>query len=178
MRFTRAIRHSGRMPIFSRFETDDSNSDRGFHLEYESIGCGGILSKPEGVFSTPNYPKPYPLDTECLWTIQVDYGHLIEITFHDFDFDGIFGCLDGVIVSWTVSVCVECHDFGSLPSFRSKTKLMIQSQSHICVAICIRHLASWHRIGTKSSWSSSVMCRTRDTVLLPHIGRFHWVSLD
>lgn len=56
--------------------------------------------KPEGVFSTPNYPQPYPHNTKCLWSIEVDYGHLIEITFHDFDFEATPGAChpDGLIV--------------------------------------------------------------------------------
>lgn len=96
---------------FFRFETDFSNADRGFHLEYESIGCGGLLMKPEGVFATPNYPHPYPHNTNCLWTIQVDYGHLIEITFQDFDFEATLGDCpqDGLWVNESTFLFVEHH---------------------------------------------------------------------
>lgn len=87
------------MQFLFRFETDYSTSAGGFHLEYEIQGCGGILNKPEGTFTSPNYPKEYPLDTHCQWMIEVEYGHLIEITFTDFDFEASPNCgQDGVIV--------------------------------------------------------------------------------
>lgn len=72
---------------------------RGFHLEYEIQGCGGILNKPEGSFTSPNYPKPYPHGVLCQWVIEVEYGHLVEITFVDYDFESTEGCIaDSVIV--------------------------------------------------------------------------------
>lgn len=55
--------------------------------------------KPEGQFTSPNYPNNYPRDTHCQWVIQVEYGHLIEITFTDFDFEASQDCKqDGLIV--------------------------------------------------------------------------------
>lgn len=69
-------------------------------------GCGGYLNKPEGSFTSPNYPKSYPRDTICLWTIEVDYGHLIEITFVDYDFEASLNCKqDGVIVRFKTCIC-------------------------------------------------------------------------
>lgn len=85
--------------VCGRFESDFSNTGGGFHLEYEFQGCGGTLSKPEGRFTSPNYPISYPHDTHCQWIIEVDYGHLIEITFIDFDFEASTGCYqDGLVV--------------------------------------------------------------------------------
>lgn len=82
-----------------RFETDFSNSEQGFHLEYEVQGCGGYLNKPEGLFSSPNYPKSYPHNIHCEWIIEVEFDHLIEITFNDFDFEATPDCSqDGLIV--------------------------------------------------------------------------------
>lgn len=79
--------------------------------------------KPEGVFSTPNYPQPYPHDTKCLWTIQVDYGHLIEITFHDFDFESASSTecqLDGLSVSRSTLLFVALlSKLIAFPQFRS-----------------------------------------------------------
>lgn len=85
--------------VVLKFESDFSNSAGGFHLEYEMQGCGGVLIKPEGKFTSPNYPYNYPRDTHCQWVIQVEYGHLIEITFTDFDFEASQNCQqDGLIV--------------------------------------------------------------------------------
>lgn len=83
-----------------RFESDFSNTASGFHLEYVVQGCGGTLNKPDGRFSSPNYPLPYPHDMHCQWIIEVDYGHLIQINFSDFDFEASGGCYqDGLVVS-------------------------------------------------------------------------------
>lgn len=82
-------------------------------MEYEIRGCGGVLQKPEGHFTSPNYPNQYPHDTHCQWAIQVDYGYLIEITFRDFDFEASIGCLqDGLVVccifqSYLFSVAIK-----------------------------------------------------------------------
>lgn len=56
-------------------------------MEYEIQGCGGVLNKPEGSFTSPNYPNQYPHNTRCQWVIEVEYGHLIEVTFVDLDFE-------------------------------------------------------------------------------------------
>lgn len=85
--------------VFFRFTSDFSNTAGGFHLEYEVQGCGGMLNKPQGRFTSPNYPIPYPHNTHCQWIIEVDYGHLIEISFTDFDFEASTGCYqDGLVV--------------------------------------------------------------------------------
>lgn len=84
---------------FYRFESDYSNAKQGFHLEYAVQGCGGFLRKRSGSFTSPNYPNPYPLNQKCQWIIEVEYGHLIEISFVDFDFESSADCvLDGLIV--------------------------------------------------------------------------------
>lgn len=100
-------KHCAQMPkplntshtVVLKFTTDFSNSAGGFHLEFEMQGCGGIMNKPEGTFTSPNYPKSYPKDTQCQWVIEAEYGHLIEITFSDYDFEASQGCnQDGLIV--------------------------------------------------------------------------------
>lgn len=83
----------------SRFKTDFSNGDTGFHLEFESEGCSSHLTKLQGAFQTPNYPAPYPHDTQCEWKIEVPFGNLVEVTLHDFDFETMPTCSeDGLIV--------------------------------------------------------------------------------
>lgn len=90
--------------IFS-FKTDFSNGDTGFHLEFESEGCSAYLTKPSGTFQTPNYPNPYPHNTQCIWKIEVPYGNLIEVTIHDFDFEAMPSCAeDGLIVCFFLEI--------------------------------------------------------------------------
>lgn len=84
----------------SRFKTDYSHGGKGFHLEYETRGCGGELTRPTDRFTSPNYPNPYPHDTLCSWVITAEIGQLIELTFTDFDFEATSACTqDGIVVS-------------------------------------------------------------------------------
>lgn len=112
----------------SRFETDFSNTGGGFHLEYEIQGCGGILNKPEGSFTSPNYPKTYPHDTHCQWIIEAEYGNLIEITFVDFDFEATIDCAqDGLVVRvFFLKFCLERLKDNFYNSFNNISKLWIQ----------------------------------------------------
>lgn len=69
------------------FKTDIGVTRSGFRLEWYNDGCGGILTHPEGSFTTPRYPKGYPISTECNWTVQVEPGRNIELTFLDVDME-------------------------------------------------------------------------------------------
>jgi cubilin len=63
-------------------------------------GCGGILRKPSGVFTSPDYPRGYPNNTVCEWTIIVDWGQSVELTVKDFSMYNIPDCLhDSLTVS-------------------------------------------------------------------------------
>ena len=56
------------------------------------LGCGGILTHPDGSISTPNYPNSYPAATVCEWTITTDYGKSINITFEALDIETTSDC--------------------------------------------------------------------------------------
>lgn len=87
----------------ARFHADYSNGGRGFRLEYETRGCGGELTRPNDRITSPNYPNNYPHDTMCHWVITAEVGHLIELTFEDFDFEATSACSqDGIIVRMTI----------------------------------------------------------------------------
>jgi cubilin len=63
-------------------------------------GCGGILRKPAGEFTSPDYPRGYPNNTVCEWTIIVDLGQSVELTVKDFSMHGVSNChLDSLTVS-------------------------------------------------------------------------------
>jgi cubilin len=85
---------------FHRFVTDSSGAESGFRLEWEIEGCGGVLTHPTGTFSSPNYPLPYPDNTQCQWTIVADYGNIIQLIVEDFDFEKSGDCqYDGLMVN-------------------------------------------------------------------------------
>ncbi|NWW77723.1 CUZD1 protein, partial [Climacteris rufus] len=46
--------------------------------------CGGQLTGPNGTFSSPNYPAPYPEFRYCVWHIQAPKNSKINLQFQDF----------------------------------------------------------------------------------------------
>uniref|UniRef100_A0A1Y1LNZ2 Cubilin n=1 Tax=Photinus pyralis TaxID=7054 RepID=A0A1Y1LNZ2_PHOPY len=82
------------------YVTNSTTAGSGFRLEWQLSGCGGILTKPQGTISTPNYPKAYPGGTQCDWSIQVEYGFSVEITFEVVDFEASSDCtFDYILVT-------------------------------------------------------------------------------
>lgn len=81
------------------FKTDIGVANSGFRLEWFNDGCGGVLTHPEDSFTTPKYPKSYPLSTECNWTIRAEPGMNIELTFLDVDMETSDCSFDYILVS-------------------------------------------------------------------------------
>ena len=42
------------------------------------------MTGEDGVFTSPNYPKSYPINVQCVWTIVTVPGDTIELKFNDF----------------------------------------------------------------------------------------------
>ncbi|XP_075360511.1 CUB and zona pellucida-like domain-containing protein 1 [Mycteria americana] len=55
-----------------------------FSPETKIENCGGQLTGPNGTFTTPNYPAPYPAFTYCVWHIQTAKNSKINLQFQDF----------------------------------------------------------------------------------------------
>ncbi|KAK2582771.1 hypothetical protein KPH14_005036 [Odynerus spinipes] len=84
--------HSSQPQVFLQFVTDGYIAYGGFRLEWVVDGCGGHLTRPFDVISSPGYPSPYPHNVQCEWLIEVDFTHSIEITFHEVDMEKRKGC--------------------------------------------------------------------------------------
>uniref|UniRef100_A0A4W3K7X0 Cubilin n=1 Tax=Callorhinchus milii TaxID=7868 RepID=A0A4W3K7X0_CALMI len=86
------LSHSNRLWI--KFSSNSFFEKRGFmaHWDGTSTGCGGTLTTSTGSFTSPNYPMPYPHNTECYWRIQINAGSIIELDFDAFHLDSISGC--------------------------------------------------------------------------------------
>lgn len=69
--------------VFINFITDSFIAYNGFRLEWAIHGCGELLTKPVGSFTSPGYPSGYPINIDCEWLIEVDYAHSIELTLHE-----------------------------------------------------------------------------------------------
>ncbi|PVD35988.1 hypothetical protein C0Q70_02958 [Pomacea canaliculata] len=78
--------------VWIRLVTDISVRGNGFHLEYITHGCGGLLTGPSGTFSSPNYPNSYDHARVCEWLITVETGKAISLTFTDFEMETSHNC--------------------------------------------------------------------------------------
>ncbi|XP_057337332.1 cubilin-like isoform X2 [Microplitis mediator] len=74
------------------FITDEYYTYGGFRLEWIIHGCGGHLTKPEGEFTSPGFPSYYPLNIECEWLIEVEYGSSVEIFFAEVNTEKTASC--------------------------------------------------------------------------------------
>ena len=64
--------------------------------------CGGMLTEQRGVITSPNFPKKYPNNLNCVWTIHRPY-EFIEMLFLDFllqqnDVDNVY-IYEGINIS-------------------------------------------------------------------------------
>ncbi|XP_071443305.1 cubilin [Hetaerina americana] len=79
--------------VIIHFKTDVSLAHNGFRLEWVVNGCGGLLTKPSGHFTSPGYPRGYPVSTTCEWHIMVEWGQSIEISFNKVDMEKSRQCV-------------------------------------------------------------------------------------
>ena len=50
------------------------------------------MTAKSGVITSPNYPNSYEHDDDCGWLIEVDFGHIIQFSFLDFDVESHSNC--------------------------------------------------------------------------------------
>ncbi|KFM76020.1 Cubilin, partial [Stegodyphus mimosarum] len=78
------------------FHSDYSNEGTGFHIAYSSIpgvhGCGGTLTAPQGVITSPNFPDVYENNLNCEWLIRIRPENRILLTFEEFNLEGHANC--------------------------------------------------------------------------------------
>ncbi|KAK7907302.1 hypothetical protein WMY93_015914 [Mugilogobius chulae] len=62
--------------------------------------CNLVLEGSQGVIKSPCYPQKYPNSQSCRWTIQAPSGHIVQLTFVDFELEEASGCIyDSVVVN-------------------------------------------------------------------------------
>ncbi|NWX82451.1 CUBN protein, partial [Nothoprocta pentlandii] len=76
------------------FISNNNVTAGGFHATYaaSSSSCGGTFHMERGAFSSPGYPDPYPLDTECVWKILSSPGNRLQLSFIAFQVEESDGC--------------------------------------------------------------------------------------
>lgn len=65
-----------------------------FAASYSPVSntCGGALISEEGTIASPNYPRPYPVNTDCEWTLKTSSGNTAYVQFERFDLEFSEGC--------------------------------------------------------------------------------------
>ncbi|NP_445784.3 cubilin precursor [Rattus norvegicus] len=78
------ISHSNK--LWLKFKSDAALTAKGFSAYWDgsSTGCGGNLTTPTGVLTSPNYPMPYYHSSECYWRLEASHGSPFELEFQDF----------------------------------------------------------------------------------------------
>lgn len=62
--------------------------------------CNLVLEGSRGVIKSPCYPQKYPNLQACRWTMQAPPGHIVQLSFLDFELEEAAGCIyDSVVVS-------------------------------------------------------------------------------
>ncbi|KAH7711770.1 Calcium binding EGF domain containing protein [Aphelenchoides avenae] len=79
------------------FKTDSSVTRKGFKaiLEfaaYDETSCGFVTHALSGTVHSPNFPKDYPVDSQCIWDISVPLGYHIRLVFLQFDIEQSLEC--------------------------------------------------------------------------------------
>ncbi|XP_071496396.1 blastula protease 10-like [Diadema antillarum] len=101
----------------------------------EFVGtCGGEFKANRGTIASPNYPERYDNNLECVYTIEVDSGRHVALTFHSFATEGNSRCNwdwleinlgDGVPVP--MRMCRTEYPTGPLVSFGNKMVLTLKT---------------------------------------------------
>ncbi|GLG98263.1 Cubilin homolog [Gryllus bimaculatus] len=76
------------------FTADSSYSGRGFKLSYKSVDsvCGGYFVAPSGYIHSHNFPNNYDPHDDCLWYIEVEKNHVVQLSFLTFDLEMSNNC--------------------------------------------------------------------------------------
>ncbi|XP_077864849.1 cubilin-like [Saccoglossus kowalevskii] len=70
------------------WRSDQSVTDRGFSVRLLSVDpCGATIVAPSGHVTSPFYPRLYPHNSDCIWTIEVSSSMIIQMTFVEFELE-------------------------------------------------------------------------------------------
>ncbi|XP_058489989.1 membrane frizzled-related protein [Solea solea] len=77
----------------SRNEWDSTAVPQASGTPFSETRCGGVLTEPEGTFTSPNYPGSYPHNSLCVWVIVVMPPSLVQIHVSSLTVEGPSPCL-------------------------------------------------------------------------------------
>ncbi|XP_071477908.1 protein SpAN-like [Diadema antillarum] len=105
----------------------------------EFVGtCGGDFLGNSGTMASPNYPDNYDNGLQCVYTIEVDSGRRVELSFHDLLIEDQRRCswdyleVDlGEGVKVPMKLCGSDYPIGSLVSIGNKMELILRTDGSV-----------------------------------------------
>ncbi|XP_035232267.1 cubilin-like, partial [Stegodyphus dumicola] len=90
-------------PVTIRFINSNADTAHGFELKYEVLDCGGILTDPRGVISSPSH---YDLlhYWDCIWQITAQPDRVIALKFSNWNLKPSAGCVRNSLEIWDGNV--------------------------------------------------------------------------
>ena len=64
-----------------KFRSDYTVTRRGFHLRYEILSCGGLITQDFTELKSPTHLGRYGHNLNCTWTIQAPPGKVVELKY-------------------------------------------------------------------------------------------------
>ncbi|XP_068115890.1 embryonic protein UVS.2-like [Hyperolius riggenbachi] len=64
------------------FVSDPEVSGTGFKASYTTVTCGGVYTSSTGIVTSPDYPKYYRKNMECIYRIIAPEGYKVEHVYH------------------------------------------------------------------------------------------------
>lgn len=49
------------------------------HYSFLMLGCGGILTQPQGIITSPLHPETYPHGITCRWVVRAGPGKVVRL---------------------------------------------------------------------------------------------------
>nr|XP_044991063.1 cubilin [Jaculus jaculus] len=86
--------------LYLRFKSNGALSRHGYKIVWTSSasGCGGTLFGASGLFTSPGYPKTYPNNTDCEWTLIAPAGRPVTIRFYFIVIDDPGNCIHNYLM--------------------------------------------------------------------------------
>ncbi|XP_073483588.1 scavenger receptor cysteine-rich domain-containing protein DMBT1 [Aquarana catesbeiana] len=156
--------------ISIEFKSDSSIEMSGFRAAFSSVlagyttqtpdhwfttapnyTCGGVLTYPSGVFSSPFYPGPYPNNAFCIWEIRVLPGHTVDLSFLYMDLEYTSSCSYDSVTIYD-GLPLSSSPLGKICSSVNSTSF--KSSSNV-MGVVFRTDGSVQRSGFQAFYSSS-----------------------
>ncbi|KAH8276594.1 hypothetical protein KR044_004736, partial [Drosophila immigrans] len=77
-----------------RFSSDGAINGHGFGATYRIHPgeCGGKLTAKSGTIQSPGYPRSYPRNSHCEWTVEVSPQHTVIFELEDLEMESGYEC--------------------------------------------------------------------------------------